>query len=256
MKKDKKLVIANWKMNPETTVEAKKLFLQIGKEASGLRNVETVVCAPFVFLSELKRVYKGGTLSLGAQDLFWENKGSYTGEISPTQLKNTGVRFVILGHSERRALWETNSDVNKKIKMALKQGFRVIFCVGEKERDRQGEHLQFLKEQLIEGLQKVSSKDMKNIIIAYEPIWAIGKTEEDAITPQSLHEMILFIRKILVTIYNKNIALDAKVIYGGSVERGNAHNILTEGTAEGFLVGHASLNTSEFGDILKIANSV
>jgi triosephosphate isomerase len=144
--------------------------------------------------------------------------------------------------------------VNQKIKTALKQKFKVILCIGERDRDKHGHYLQFITDQLKESLDKVSSKEMQSILIAYEPVWAIGKTGDDAITPEKLHETILFIRKVLVGIYNKRLAMDATVIYGGSVEPMNAEELLVSGHAEGFLVGHASLNASTFNDILTTAN--
>jgi triosephosphate isomerase (TIM) len=252
---NKILVIANWKMNPQSFDDADKLFTAVRKIATPLRNVQTIICPPFVFISELYQSYSGSKVLFGAQDVFGELMGSFTGEISVGQLKDIGVEFVIVGHSERRTLGETNKEVNKKVRAVLKEGLQVILCIGERERDGHGEYLQLLKQQIDSAFQDVKNGELGKIIVAYEPIWAIGKTDEDAITPQKLHEMVLYIRKILVDHYNKEMALSVPIIYGGSVERENAEVLLKHGEADGFLVGHASLDANEFGDILKIANS-
>lgn len=251
---DKKLIVANWKMNPNSLSEAKKLFLGIKNKASKLRNVQTVVCPPFVFIPNLKKMFSGHRIALGGQNLFYEEKGSFTGEISPSQLKDSGATYVILGHSERRAMGETNEIVSDKIEIALKHGFNVIFCIGEGDRDSHGQYLHFLREQITKALEKVKAKDLKNIVIAYEPIWAIGKTDDEAITPQKLHETTLFIKRVLIELYSKKFAMDIPVLYGGSVEKDNAEELLREGNVSGFLVGHASLEAKEFGEILEIAN--
>ena len=256
MEKGKKIVIANWKMNPQTFSAAKRLFLGIKKKAVTLRNVETVIAPPFVFLSSLSKLYSSRRMALSGQDVFWEKKGLFTGEVSTSQLKESGADYVIVGHSERRALGETNDMVHRKVKAVIKEGLTAIVCIGESEHDSHGAYLKFLREQLESALVKIKAGNLKNIIIAYEPLWAIGKTNDEAITPEKLHETILFIRRVLIEMYNKDIAFNTRIIYGGSVERGNAHALLIQGTAQGFLVGHASLDALEFGDILDIANQV
>ena len=252
----KRVVIANWKMNPQTFAEAKKLYLAIKKKAVTLRNVETVIAPPFVFLRGLSKLYSGSRLALSGQDVFWEKKGSHTGEVSVTQLKESGADYVIVGHSERRALGETDDMVYKKIKAVLKGGLTGVVCIGESERDNHGVYLKFLRGQIESALAKIKVGSLKNIIVAYEPLWAIGKTDDEAITPEKLHETILFIRRVLIEMYNKEAALGTRIIYGGSVEKGNARTLLSEGKAQGFLVGHASLNALEFSDILESANKV
>jgi len=252
---NKPIVVANWKMNPQSFVEAEKLFTAIRKTATPLRNVQTVVCPPSVFISELYQSYSGSKVLLGGQDVYWEKKGSFTGEVSPVQLKDVGADYCIVGHSERRERGEDDEMVNNKIRAVIREGLTAIVCIGESERDKHGEYLQFLKNQIEKALHGVKNSNLKNIIIAYEPIWAIGKTDEDAITPEDLHETVLYIRKIFVGLYNKDNALALPILYGGSVERENAEILLVHGEANGFLVGHASLDVDEFGDILKIANS-
>ncbi len=248
-KKKRKLVVANWKMNPLSLTEAK----QIGKSIRGhSRSFQSkvVICPPFVYLNELKSVIVKDKISLGGQDAFFESKGSFTGEISPEMLKNMGADHVIMGHSERRAMAETSEMVAKKVLAAFKAGLSVILCVGEKERDDHGHYLAFLKEQLSTSLKGVSKKYSAKLSIAYEPIWAIGKGHE-AMTPHDVHQMSIFIRKHLIHIYNSVAAGEIKVIYGGSVDSTNAYAIVHEGEVDGLLVGRDSLNAKDFSIIVK-----
>jgi triosephosphate isomerase (TIM) len=255
MLKQKKLIIANWKLNPETLKDAKKLFSDIKKTASKTQKVQTVICSPSLYISELSKMYSGHRIEVGAQDVFWENKGSHTGELSPTALKSVGAKYVIIGHSERRALGESNSDINKKMIAALKAGLSVVLCIGESKRDSQALYLKFLKEELESALSGVPKNHLKNLIITYEPLWAIGKAEDDAVSPHQMHEMYIFIKKIITELYGKNTALNVPIIYGGSAEPGNVGGLLEYGEIDGFLVGHASLKANEFNEMLQIVNS-
>lgn len=185
---------------------------------------------------------------------FWEQDGAYTGEISPTQLLRLDVNHVILGHSERRALGESDKVVNHKVRTCFKNNLRVILCVGETERDKDGEYLRFVREEMKNSLARVSRKDLPKLIIAYEPIWAVGSRGRRADTPEELFEMIIFIRKTLSDIFGKRHAMDLPILYGGSADENNAEGFLREGGASGLLVGRASLDSGQFGHILKIAN--
>ena len=160
------MIIANWKMNPNSLNEAKKIFNKIKIVAEKLKKVETVICPPFTYLSALR--------TTGAQDVFYEDKGAYTGEISVKMLKNLGVKYVIIGHSERREIGETDKIINKKIKTTLETGLKVVFCIGEKARDKDGQYLNFVKNQINKGLKDIPRKLFNNLIIAYEPVWAIS----------------------------------------------------------------------------------
>lgn len=226
--------------------EAKKIAREIKTRA--------IICPPFVFLAEL--IVKFKKMSFGVQDLFWEEKGAYTGEISVAMAKNIGAKYVIIGHSERRELGETNEIINKKIKNALKNNLKVIFCIGEQERDLEGNYLYFIKNEIEEGLKGVSKKLLKNLIVAYEPIWAIGKKGEDADKPEDVFQMSIYIRRVLLGIAGKKLSRNIPILYGGSAEPGNAEKLLKEGGMQGFLVGHASLVPKDFNKILKIANSI
>src|SRR3989344_4874649 len=170
----KKIIIGNWKMNPLITKEAGKLFESIAKSVSRIKNTEVVVCPPFIYLDKLTKI-RTSKVKLGAQNAFYEESGAFTGEISALMLYDLGARYVILGHSERRALGETNTLINKKIKASIKAGLNPILCVGEDIRDENHEYLNFIKIQIEECLNGVSKDSISKIIIAYEPVWAIGK---------------------------------------------------------------------------------
>lgn len=255
MKKGVVYVVANWKMKPGTIGEAKKLFLDVKKLAPRLSNTKLVICPPVAFLSELRKLYAGTKLDFGAQDIHTEPKGSYTGEVSAAMVKSIGAAYTIVGHSEQRSLGDTNDDVNKKLRVALGEGVRVILCIGERERDNSGGYLSFLSEEVRVAFKDIARKDLRNIILAYEPIWAIGKTGKDAMQPSDVHETVLFLRKVLSELYDKKSALALPVLYGGSVEAENAEALLKEGGVNGFLVGHASLVPTEFGTILATAET-
>ena len=214
----KKIIVGNWKMNPQSLKEAKKIFGDIKRSANKLTKIETVICAPFVYLTDLNNSIT--KISLGAQDLFWDDSSSsYTGEISVGMLKDSKVKYVIIGHSERRKhLGETNELINKKVKTALKNGFKVILCVGEKDRDLDRKYLQFIKEEITEGLRGVPRKFFGNLIIAYEPIWAVGKNASGIDTPDNVFQMGIYIRRLLLPIVGKETAHKIPVLYGGSVD--------------------------------------
>ncbi len=249
----KKLIVANWKMNPQTLKKARELFNDISKYAKKIRNEKIVVCPPFIYLTLFP---KNPKISLGSQDVFWEDDGPYTGEVSAKMLKNLGVEYVIIGHSERRQIGETDEIINKKIKQALKNNIKVIFCVGELERDEGGEYLQFVKDEIIKGLDKIPIKLFKNLIITYEPVWAIssneksGKAQFSADTPENAREMAIYVKRVLVSIFDR-IARNIPVLYGGSVDAKNAKDFLEKGNVDGLLVGRTSWNAKTFGELLK-----
>lgn len=265
----KSLVVANWKMNPASPKEATRLFEASTNIARRFRhNIELVVCPPFLYLPLACKKRERDNISIfrdfdisiyrvGAQDCFWENPrngGAYTGEISATMLKQNGVRFVIVGHSERREYFgETNAVVAKKIAVALAAGLTPILCVGERERNNASSYLFFIKQEVEEGLSLVKKAQLPRIVVAYEPIWAIG-TDEKPITPQAVFEMHLYIKKILYGIWGKHSST-IRIIYGGSVAPGYAAQLLTEGGMTGLLVGHQSLKPKNLEKIVyEIAN--
>jgi triosephosphate isomerase len=240
----KKIIIANWKMNPQKEKEAVLLAKAIDK--SGV-----IIAPPFVFLAAIKKILKRAKLA--AQDIAPDSLGSLTGEISPAMLKNFGVKYAIIGHSERRALGETDILINKKIKTALKSGIVPVVCVGESHRDHQMKYLSFMKHQIAGTFKNLQPKDFKKIIIAYEPVWAIGKDAEREATPEESQEMAIFIKKVLSDIYGSKNIQKISILYGGSVNAKNAESFLKCGGVEGLLIGRSSLNSKEFNEIIKHA---
>ncbi|MDO8620451.1 MAG: triose-phosphate isomerase [bacterium] len=251
----KKLIVANWKMNPPSVAEARVLFGKTKLAGGKLEKVETVICPPFPYLGLFANA---GTsrVSLGAQDVFWTNSGRATGEVSPEMLKDLGVSYVIVGHSERRALGETNELVSKKLKAVLTEGLTPIVCIGEKERDPEGGYFGVLKAQIVATFSGLTRPQFRDLCIAYEPIFAIGKSAKDALEPRGIREMAIFIQKVVADMYGEETAQLPRILYGGSVEESNTASILTEGGVSGLLVGHASLDTERFTKMLKSANSI
>ena len=224
----KPLIVANWKMNPQNLQGAKLLFDSVANGIKNLKNVEIVICPPFLYILNLKSQILN--LKLGAQDCFWEEKGAFTGEVSPKMLKDLGrCDYVILGHSERRKyLKETDEMINKKIKAALKSDLTPILCI---------ENISQLKK----GTKDLLRKEQKKLIIAYEPVFAIGTGKP--CTPEKAKEMKTAIKKII----NKDIS----IIYGGSVNSQNAADYIKMAGFQGLLVGGASLNPAEFIKVVK-----
>ncbi len=260
----KKLIVANWKMNPVNFVEAEILFKAVKKETAKIKNVEIVICPPFTQLpltrlllarqsatsNQQPAVGISANLKLGAQNCFWENKGAYTGEISPKMLKNLGCNFVILGHSERREfLSETNQIVNKKIQAALNARLKPIVCVGEKKRDANDFNFEEIKTQILESFEGIQKTSIQDIIIAYEPVWAIGSGKIPA--ENDIMKAVILIRRLFGKMYNQETAQKLKILYGGSVNSRNAGNFISNIGINGFLIGKASLNAGEFVRIVK-----
>lgn len=246
-----KLIVANWKMNPDNLKDAIKNFKDFKKEfnKTKVKNVTTVFCSPIQYIKELKKNYTGQKIFFGAQDLFYEKQGAYTGEISADMIKDAGARFVIVGHSERRKLGETDEVISKKVLTALESGFHTILCVGEKERDFEGKYLKELSQQIKNSLEGVSDSMTKKMIIAYEPVWAIGEGNK-SMNADEMHFMSLFIKKQLIKIFNRKIADQISILYGGSVNSENSGEFTSTDGCDGLLVGRASLNPFEFAKIV------
>ncbi len=246
----KNLIIANWKMNPENAKEAKKLFDAVKKETrsrrQGTSGLEVVICPPFIYLYLLKG------LGLGAQNVFWEEKGAYTGEISAPMLKDLRVEYVIVGHSERRKYFgETDEIINKKLKKILAEGLTPILCVGENASE---EPSSVLGKQVTEGLRRVSNVNgqLSNVIIAYEPVWAIGTGNNCSV--DKAQTALLLIKKIISQLYTRELANSIRILYGGSVNSQNSAPYIKEAGFNGLLVGGASLDPEEFIKIIKSAS--
>ena len=242
----KKLIIANWKMNPQTLTEAKQLFNSIKKGVKIFKNIEVIICLPFTQISNLKS--KILNLKLGAQNCFWEKEGAFTGEISPMMLKNLGVKYVMIGHSERRRyLNETDEMNNKKTKAVLSAGLKVILCIGSAQKGKR-EKIEITR-QLKKTLFEVKKSDLKNIIFVYEPVWAISATKGSTATSENAKQVALFIKKILSKLFN--VLPKIKIIYGGSVNSNNVQGFIEKAKINGVLVGAASLDAKEFIQIAK-----
>jgi triosephosphate isomerase len=248
--KTKYLIVANWKNYPDSLKEAKKNFNIIKSKKISTKKIVTVICPSVVHLGELARSYRGKNISFGAQNFIYDQKKPHTGEISIPQLNDLGVQYVIVGHAERRAMGEDNELIANKIRGAVDNGIMPILCVGEIKRDSSGEYLKYVERELIESLAKIDKKNLDKIVIAYEPIWAIGKGKK-AISPHEIHQMVIFIKKVLVSRFDKKIAMSVPVIYGGSVDPDNCEEILGDGEVRGLLIGRASVNPYSFVDILK-----
>ena len=249
-------------MNPQTLQEAKLLWNSTRTSIEYTRNVDVVICPPFTYIQPLTKLKRPKNMYLGAQNVAHVEKGAFTGEVSASQVKDVGASYVIVGHSERRyplrqladGGGETDEIISKKLIEAFKVGLTPVLCIGEKERDREASYLSLIKEQLKGALTGLSKKDLVGIHIAYEPVWAIGKSYRESMNPTDIHEMVLLIRKALSELFGIDIGNGARLIYGGSVESENATDVLNIGNVTGFLVGHASLSKEEFGKILKAAD--
>jgi len=241
------MIAGNWKMN--TTVgEAVKLVREMLPELEPLNNVERVICPPFVSLAVVRELLKGSPVKLGAQNMYFAEKGAYTGEISPLMLAEL-CQYVIIGHSERRQYFgEAGEIVNKKILAALKAGLKSILCIGEKlEENEAGRTEAVVTEQLRSALTEVG--DLGNLIIAYEPVWAIGTGR--AATGEQANETIGLIRNYISQQYSEIIAQDVRILYGGSVTAENTAEIMRQTEIDGALVGGASLKADQFVSIVK-----
>lgn len=246
----KKLVIvANWKMN--LTVNEGTALVKELKKSIKENGKEIVICPPYTALGAVGEELKGTGIALGSQNMHFEDNGAFTGEVSPLMLKELDVKYVILGHSERRQYFnETNEIVNKKLRAALKHKIMPIFCVGETLEQREsGETEDILAKQLKEGLQGISKEDMVKITIAYEPIWAIG-TGRNASSEQA-EESHKFIRSVIKGLYDDDAARKLRILYGGSVNEENIKDIMKETDVDGALVGGASLKAKSFIEICK-----
>jgi triosephosphate isomerase len=251
----KALIVGNWKANPSTALEAKKLLKQIKQKTARIRNADCWIAAPYIFVSDLRGGVSRGKLKIGVQYVSQFGGGSHTGEVTASMAKSVGASFAIVGHSERRALGETDEEINKQIMSALGAGLEVVLCVGEKERDLEGVYLSFITKQLEKAFTGIVPRDLGKIHIAYEPVYAIGKTSDFALKSSDVHEMVIFIRKFLSERFNRTRAESMRVLYGASVERDNAHDLVRNGNVDGLLVGHASLDAEEFATISQLVGA-
>lgn len=249
----KKIIVGNWKMNPESGKLAEALYKNIlkGKFSSKL---DVVICPPFVYLEKLKKISK--KIPLGVQNISHKDKGAFTGEVSGDMVYDLGARYVILGHSERRAMGEEDEVINQKIKIALAGGLNPILCVGEKKRDDNHDYFNVIRNQIEKDFNGLNKNSISNVMVAYEPVWAIGKDAVREATPEEFREVAVFIKKVLNDKFGVNLIKDIRIIYGGSVNPKNAQDFIISGEADGFLVGRDSLDAKKFTKIIEITEKV
>jgi len=253
-KKRKPIVVGNWKMNPKTIGHAKKLFLEVRNGIGQYtQKVDVVVAPPFPYISEMERLSPSKRIELAAQDIFHKTHGAYTGEVSLPMLKSVGVSYAVIGHSERRALGDTDEDIARDVVAATKSVITPIVCIGEETRDTHGGHFNIVEERLKAALDAVPKSKATRLVVAYEPVWAIGTG--DTATPEDIEEMRLFIQKIFADLFGRTTANAIRILYGGSVTRTNTSDILAHSGVDGFLVGGASLRSKEFIDIIQMTGT-
>lgn len=239
----KPIIAGNWKMNK--TIKEALEFAETVKGNTCPDKAEAVICAPFTLLKDLKEATKGTDIKIGAQNMHFEESGAFTGEVSPLMLKELDIDYVVIGHSERREYFnETNETVNKKVLKALEVGINPILCCGETLEERESDKTKdVVKVQVEEGLKNVAKEDLAKVVIAYEPIWAIG-TGKTA-TAEQANDVIAYIREVVKGLYGE-LAEEVRIQYGGSVKPANVSEIMAQSDIDGALVGGASLKAEDY----------
>jgi len=247
-------IAGNWKMNLDRA-SAVALAEGIAQKAEGLEGIDLAVCPPSVYLEAVAAALSGSDVALGAQNVYYQPKGAYTGEVSPAMLCDVGCRYVILGHSERRhVLGESDTEINKKVLATLAAGLTPIVCLGELlEQRRAGATMDVIASQFAGSLAGLSAEQFARIVIAYEPVWAIGTGE--VATPEQAEEVHLGLRKLMELRYNQEVAEAVRIQYGGSVKPENAADLLGQRNIDGALVGGASLKAESFMGIVAKAKA-
>ncbi|QEZ68964.1 triose-phosphate isomerase [Paraclostridium bifermentans] len=244
----KPIIAGNWKMH-KTIAEAVEFVNEIKGKVNNT-DVEAVICAPFTLLKDLKEATKGTPIKIGAQNMHYADNGAFTGEISAPMLKELDIDYVVLGHSERRQYFnETNETVNKKVLKALEAGIDPILCIGETLEEREADKTKDVcKVQTEKALENVTAEDMKKVVIAYEPIWAIG-TGKTATADQA-NDVIAYVREVVKGLYGEEISEEVRIQYGGSVKPSNVSEIMNQTDIDGALVGGASLQPADFTELV------
>jgi len=250
----KPIIGGNWKMNRGTPNESREMLESLIPLVEEIHNVDIVIAAPFTVLTNAYKILKHTNIKLGAQNMYFEDKGAYTGEISPKFLKKIGVEYVILGHSERRDIFkESDALINQKLKKALSVNLNPIVCIGEHLEEREaGKTKEIIEYQINETFKDLTKEEMVKIVIAYEPIWAIG-TGITA-TPEQAEEIHIFIREKLSNKFKMETANLIRIQYGGSIKPSNAEDLFNKKNIDGGLVGGASLQADSLFQIIKAAN--
>jgi triosephosphate isomerase len=251
----KTIIAGNWKMY-KNLKDGQDLAVALRRDLYKIENVDIVICPPFTLLAYLTDALETSNIKVGGQDLYWQEEGAFTGEVSPLMLKDAGCQYVIIGHSERRQFFgETNETVNKKIKAALKSGLTPIVCVGENLQEREANKtFKVIEDHINNGLAGISASDVLKLVVAYEPVWAIG-TGKTA-TPEQAQEVHKFIRDLLKKNYSQEVADSVRIQYGGSVKPENITELMNKPDVDGALVGGASLKADSFSAIITKASEV
>lgn len=248
-------VIGNWKMAPEKQAQAVDLVKKTNSIAKQYKkDITTIICPPVVFISTVVK-YAKAPLIIGAQGVAESDSVAQTALISAGMIKDAGAHYCIIGHSEMRARGDSNASIKEQINRLLEKKINPILCIGEKARDAQGWYLSEVKEQLETAFIGILPAQLKKILIAYEPVWAIGSKATRAASPLECREMVIFIRKVLADMYDEKTAKTIAVLYGGSADEFNAKNFTTEGGVQGFLIGRVSLDAKRFGALAKAITS-
>lgn len=245
----KKVIAGNWKMN-KTNTEAVEMLTELKELVKGIDNVGIIIGAPFTALSDAVKAVKGSNIAIAAENVYPKDSGAYTGEVSPVMLKSIGVEYVILGHSERREYFkESDEFINEKVKAVLAAGMLPILCIGEKLEEREsGKTAEVTETQIRGGLKELTAEEAKKVIVAYEPVWAIG-TGRTA-TPEMAQETHRQVRDVLVSMFGNETAEEMIIQYGGSMKPDNAVELLAQKDIDGGLIGGASLKASSFAEIV------
>ena len=253
MKKAAPLIVGNWKSFIASPKEGLTLLKAIDKSLPRGMSASIVVCPPALLVAYLRASYKGKRIALGVQDVSLTPQGAHTGEVTATLARASGATYAIVGHAERRAMGETNEVVATDARSALDAGMVPIICIGEGERDREGKFFSVIESMLTASLARVLPTEIGKIVIAYEPLWAIGAaTAPDA---RTVAEAVLYIRKTLVQLYGRDAGLKTKILYGGAVDQTTAKDLITMGQSSGFLVGRASVDPANFVGIIRACQS-
>lgn len=238
----------------ETQEEASVIARELRSKMRGLTGVEVMLAPSFTLIPTVALALKRSAVKVGAQGVSRYHADAHTGEVNTIMLKDAGASFVIVGHSERRVLGETEDIIRKQMLEVAGSGLTAVLCVGERERDPSGDYFEFIKTQIVSALAGHGKKTFNNLVIAYEPVWAIGKHAIDAPDARDVQEVVIFIRKVLTELMDHATAVKVPILYGGSVEAENAAAFFTEGGVQGLLVGHASASVETFLPILKACN--
>lgn len=247
------LIVANWKSYIGSPKEGLALLKDTEKKLPRGMSSSVVVCPPALLFGHVRASYKGSRFAFGTQDISIQSQGAHTGEVTAELAYASGATYTIVGHAERRAQGESSNDIALKVRRALDTRLTPIVCIGERERDHGAEYLSVIETMLSESLKMIEPNELKKLVIAYEPVWAIGAATAPG--PRVVSEAVLYIRKLLMQLYGREGAMKVKILYGGAVDQENASVLLSEGNASGFLVGRASVDAAHFVGIIRACES-